>query len=273
VRFRDEARAQGKALILADPDYDLAETERIAVAKRMGVSGMEVRGQVSRQAGTLFFARLPDTRVEAKKIEEVIKKHGEVIYCQDKEALQEVLFAASYPRVLHIATHGYFLADQKITPQLGPGMDTLDSLPPDALNAYENPMLRSGIALAGANTSQRQGKDYGMVSADKVLGLKLKGTDLVVLSACETGMGDVQISDGVFGLKRAFILSGAKTVVMSLWSVPSKETTELMKSFYTRWSEGKTKAEALREAKLELMKENPNPFFWGAFVMVGDPGK
>ena len=82
-------------------------------------------------------------------------------------------------------------------------------------------MLRSGIALAGANTSLRQGQDYGLVSAEKVLGLRLKGTELVVLSACETGVGDVQTGEGVFGLKRAFILSGARTVVMSLWSVPS----------------------------------------------------
>ena len=78
---------------------------------------------------------------------------------------------------------------------------------------------------------------------------------------------------GIFGLQQAFLLSGAKTVVMSLWSVPSAETTKMMGSFYEKWSRGQTKAEALREAKLELMQENPNPFFWGAFVMVGDPGK
>ena len=94
------------------------------------------------------------------------------------------------------------------------------------LPGTENPMLRSGIVLAGANTSLREGRDDGVVSAEKILGLRLKGTELVVLSACETGVGEVKGGEGVFGLKRAFILSGAKTVVMSLWSVPSKETTE-----------------------------------------------
>ena len=266
VRFKDTAKAQGKALILADPDYDLGEQKRVEVAKLLGVPQLEIRGAPSRDAKTLSFTRLPDTRKEAEAIRKTLKP-GNVTCREDKEALQEVLFATQYPRVLHIATHGYFLPDQKITPQLG-----RDPLPPDALKVYENPMLRSGIALAGANTSQKQGKDYGLVSAEKVLGLKLKGTELVVLSACQTGVGDVQAGEGVFGLKRAFILSGARTVVMSLWSVPSQETTELMTSFYAKWAGGKSKAEALREAKLQLMKENPNPFFWAAFVMVGDPG-
>jgi CHAT domain-containing protein len=132
-------------------------------------------------------------------------------------------------------------------------------------------MLRSGIVLAGVNASLKEGRDDGVVSADKILGLRLKGTDLVVLSACETGVGDVRNGEGVFGLKRSFILSGAKTVVMSLWSIPSKETTELMTDFYTLMAKGKTKAEALREARLNLMKKKSNPFYWGAFVMVGNP--
>jgi CHAT domain-containing protein len=135
----------------------------------------------------------------------------------------------------------------------------------------ENPMLRSGIVLAGVNASLKEGRDDGVVSAEKILGLRLKGTDLVVLSACETGVGDVKSGEGVFGLKRSFILSGAKTVVMSLWSIPSKETTELMTDFYTLMAKGKSKAEALREARLNLMKKNPNPFYWGAFIMVGNP--
>jgi CHAT domain-containing protein len=110
-----------------------------------------------------------------------------------------------------------------------------------------------------------------MVSAEKILGLRLKGTEIVVLSACETGVGGVRSGEGVFGLKRAFILSGAKTIVMSLWSVPSEETTELMTKFYTLMSEGKTKAEALRQAKIDMMKKKGNPFYWGAFVLVGKP--
>lgn len=135
----------------------------------------------------------------------------------------------------------------------------------------ENPMLRSGIVLAGANTSLQEGKDEGMVTAEKIVGLDLKGTDIVILSACQTGVGDIQSGEGVFGLKRAFILSGAKTLVMSLWSVPSEETVDLMTSFYTFISEGYAPSEALRQAKLGIMKNKQHPFFWAAFVMTGSP--
>jgi CHAT domain-containing protein len=82
----------------------------------------------------------------------------------------------------------------------------------------------------------------------------------------------VLLGEGVFGLKRAFILSGAKSVVLSLWSVPSTETMELMTRFYELMAEGKAKSEALKQSKLELMKKRPNPFYWAAFILVGNPG-
>jgi CHAT domain-containing protein len=135
----------------------------------------------------------------------------------------------------------------------------------------DSPMFRSGLAFTGINLSLKEGTDEGIMSAEKVMGLKLMGTDLVVLSACETGVGDVQSGEGVFGLKRAFILSGAKTVILSLWSVPSVETMELMTRFYSLMADGKSKAEALRQAKLELIKKRPSPFYWGAFILVGNP--
>lgn len=100
----------------------------------------------------------------------------------------------------------------------------------------ENPMLRSGIALAGANTSLRKNINEGFVSSEEILvGLKLKETQWWCCRPVRQGLGDVQSGEGVFGLKRSFILSGAKTVVMSLWKIPSKETEELMKEFYTKW--------------------------------------
>jgi CHAT domain-containing protein len=220
----------------------------------------------------LRFERLPDTKIEADAIEKVLKEGQEanVRNYQDKNALEEVLLSVKEPKILHLATHGYFLKDEEVKSQLWMGFASRER---DKMVdiGIENPMLRSGIVLAGANASLKEGKDEGMVSADKILGLRLHGTDLVVLSACETGVGDVKSGEGVFGLKRSFILSGAKTVVMSLWSVPSRETTELMVDFYTLMARGKTKAEALREAKLKLMKEKSNPFYWGAFVMVGNP--
>lgn len=271
VRFTDTATAKGDALIIANPDYDMGAKAKDQVAEELGVT-KTVRGSVSKDAKGLSFVRLPDTKLEADHIETLLKNQyfQPVKNYQDKKALEEILFSVESPKILHLATHGYFLRDEEAKGVWGGGMEReeIENVP---LPGMENPMLRSGIVLAGANTSLREGRDDGVVSAEKILGLRLKGTELVVLSACETGVGEVKVGEGVFGLKRAFILSGAKTVVMSLWSVPSKETTELMTSFYKFMSEGKTKAEALRQAKMDLMKKKPNPFYWGAFVLVGNP--
>jgi CHAT domain-containing protein len=273
IRFADTNVAKGEPLIIADPDYDMGLQEKTRVAKTMGI--IETRGPspLTRDAKDLRFKRLPDTKQEANSIEKVVREiyRTGVRNYQDRNALEEILFTAKSPRILHLATHGYFLKDEETKKQpqmmgfISPERDRFVDI------GIENPMLRSGIVLAGVNASLKEGKDDGLVSAEKILGLRLKGTDLVVLSACDTGTGEVKSGEGVFGLKRSFILSGAKTVVMSLWSIPSKETTELMTEFYTLMAKGKTKAEALREARLNLMKKKPNPFYWGAFVMVGNP--
>ncbi len=246
--------AGGTSLIMADPDYDMGLQDVEKVKKSMGVKTERVRGEVCHSARGLRFTRLPETKDEANAIDSILKNvfNQKVRNYQNSQAIEEMLYPSTSPKVLHIATHGYFFETEQ-------------------LDNIENPMLRSGIVLSGVNSALKEGKDDGMVSGEKILGLPLKGTELVVLSACETGVGDVQRGEGVFGLKRAFILSGAKSLVMSLWSVPSTETTELMKEFYTLLSQGKTKAEALRQAKLSIMKNKPNPVYWGAFVLTGSP--
>jgi CHAT domain-containing protein len=93
-----------------------------------------------------------------------------------------------------------------------------------------------------------------------------------VPSACETGLGEVRIGEGVFGLRRAFVLAGAKTLVMSLWKVPDEQTRELMAGFYHRILSGHPRADALRETQLEMKKKYSDPFYWGAFICQGDPG-
>lgn len=258
---------------MADPDYDLGLEEIKKVKDGLNIKEAIVRNSVSRDAKGLSFERLTATKKEADKIEELLENGDKdklnVENYQDNEALEEVLLQVKSPRILHLSTHGYFLEEEdvKMLQQWQTSFDIYEIKD----FGIENPMLRSGIALAGANASIKEGRDDGLVSAEKILGINLKGTELVVLSACNTGIGSVQSGEGVFGLKRSFILSGAKTVVMSLWSVPSKETTELMIDFYTLMSKGKSKAEALKQAKLNMKKKNPNPFFWGAFVMVGNP--
>jgi CHAT domain-containing protein len=141
----------------------------------------------------------------------------------------------------------------------------------------ENPLLRSGLALAGAQTWLDGGAlppeaGNGLLTAEDVTGLDLLDTELVVLSACETGLGEVQVGEGVFGLRRAFVLAGAKTLVMSLWKVPDEETRELMENFYRRVLAGEPRAEALQNAQLAMKAKYPHPFFWGAFICQGNPG-
>jgi CHAT domain-containing protein len=140
-----------------------------------------------------------------------------------------------------------------------------------------NPMLRSGLALAGANTWAQQGTppadaEDGILTAEDVTGLDLVDTELVVLSACETGLGDVHVGEGVFGLRRAFTIAGAATLVMSLWKVPDQETGELMTRFYEGVIAGRSRIEALRDAQLWLRQRHPEPFYWGAFICQGDAG-
>ncbi|MBI3813583.1 MAG: CHAT domain-containing protein, partial [Nitrospinae bacterium] len=277
IRWTDTTIARGDAIIIADPDYDMGLKERDKMAEKLKVA-KTIRGGVSKDLSLISFERLPETKEEADVIEKVLKKRLKVRNEQGRGAIEEVIFSSETPAILHLATHGYFLKDEElkggsdirgVTIKLKEGFAVDEGINPVLAEGIENPMLRSGIVFAGANTSLKTGRDEGMVSAEKILGLNLKGTDLVVLSACETGVGDVKNGEGVFGLKRAFILSGAKTLVMSLWSVPSAETTEIMTEFYTLMSEGKSKSDALRQAKLNMMKKKPNPFYWGAFVMTG----
>jgi hypothetical protein len=141
----------------------------------------------------------------------------------------------------------------------------------------EDPMLRSGLALAGANTWLKGGTppeeaEDGLLTGADVAGLDLAATELVVLSACDTGLGQIHVGEGVFGLRLAFVLAGVKTLIMSLWKVPDSPCQELMVNFYRRLLAGEGRAEALRSAKLELRSKYPDPYCWGAFICQGDPG-
>jgi CHAT domain-containing protein len=172
------------------------------------------------------------------------------------------------------ATHGFFLSDQQIkTDRIG--------LPDRQPSGIEDPMLRSGLYFAGANRTLAgkpvpEGLDNGVLTAMEAGGLNLRGTELVVLSACNTGLGDVKNGEGVFGLRRALQEAGAQSVLMSLWSVPDEETLDLMKLFYAKWLDGMEIHQALKEAQLEMREQvkmshdgKDLPYYWGAFVLVG----
>ncbi|SJZ39560.1 Tetratricopeptide repeat-containing protein [Trichlorobacter thiogenes] len=267
ARFGSFVASSGKALLFADPDYDLTLPA--------GEAGRN-QDTLLAQLTSLQFNRLPDTKVETDAIAGLLRQ-GTPFKVQNlvgRQALESTLLAQSQPRILHLATHGFFLQDELPGGSETRGLKAVQLVKPAsgaAQTKLTNPMLRSGIALAGVNRSLAQGQDNGLVTAEKILGMRLLGTDLVTLSACETGVGDIKAGEGVFGLKRAFILAGAKTVVLSLWSVPSRETTELMTEFYRLMAAGTPKAAALRQAQRTMLKKYPHPFYWGAFQLVGSP--
>jgi CHAT domain-containing protein len=136
----------------------------------------------------------------------------------------------------------------------------------------ENPLLRSGLALAGANARRSGSSDDGILTAAEAAQLDLVGTQLAVLSACETGVGTVQTGEGVYGLRRALVLAGAQAQLVSLWKVADSATQTLMVDYYQRLLKGEGRSEALRAAQLAMMR-NPtlrHPYYWAAFIPIGD---
>ena len=140
-----------------------------------------------------------------------------------------------------------------------------------AKTSIENPLLRSGLALAGANLN-RSGADDGILTALEASNLNLWGTKVVTLSACETGVGEVKNFEGVYGLRRAFFLAGAETLLMSLWPVSDRVTRETMTAFYTGLRDGLGRGEALRQAQLSMLKhkDRQHPFYWASFILGGE---
>jgi CHAT domain-containing protein/Tfp pilus assembly protein PilF len=211
------------------------------------------------------FEPLPGTRKEGLAIGKILGVEPWLA----ADARKSKLMALSAPRVLHLATHGFFDEEPSRGWQLPLDLLVLPGEP----NTFNDPLHHSGLALAGANLSDHgEVADDGLLTASDVTGMNLAGTQLVVLSACETGLGKVQATEGVIGLRRAFQLAGARTVIASLWRVPDEQTYELMTGFYRRLLDGMSRVDALRAAQLELREKVPSPFFWGAFVCYGETG-
>jgi CHAT domain-containing protein/Tfp pilus assembly protein PilF len=213
----------------------------------------------------LYFAPLSATAQEAKAIQALFP---DATVWTGAQATKTVLKEVRAPRILHIATHGFFLQDAvALSP---PGSSTTRGYGADA--AIDNPLLRSGLGLAGANLRNGAVADSGILTALEASGLDLWGTKLVVLSACDTGIGEVHTGEGVYGLRRAFAQAGAETLVMSLWPVSDYVTRELMIGYYKRLKEGAGRAEALRQVQLEMLKrkDRRHPFYWASFISSGE---
>lgn len=284
---RGVSLASGAAMLIGNPKFDLSEGEQRAAlesgrpenTKAGAAPHSDPRGTANLRSRELrggALEELAGTQQEVEDVSAVLKRLGwQVRTYTGKDALEEKVKGVSRPKVLHLATHGFFEADQpqQLRESGGSGGERRSSVP-------EDPMLRSGVYLAGANralTGVAVASDLedGVLTAYEASQLNLQGTELVVLSACETGLGMTAAGEGVFGLRRGLQMAGAEAVLMSLWAVPDAETRELMTLFYGKWLAGKDKHVALREAQLEMREKvkartgEELPFFWGAFVLVG----
>lgn len=231
--------------------------------------GTQVAGTTRSLARSYGFAdnvipNLPATEKEVDEIQSLLsKQQWSAQQFKTSNATEENLKKLDNPRLIHIATHGYFMSDIDMDDREG-----------DRATFFNNPLLRSGILLAGAaqrrvSASIESGED-GALSAYEAMNLYLENTDLVVLSACETGLGEVRNGEGVYGLQRSFLVAGSKAVMMSLWQVDDVATQELMVKFYSLWLSTGNRQEAFRQAQIALKEKYNDPYFWGAFVMIGN---
>jgi CHAT domain-containing protein len=211
---------------------------------------------------------LPGTEKEINELHEnLIRENWKSASFMMGNATEKKIKALQNPKVLHIATHGFFMKNVE-------GDKEIDFAGFDNKKVSENPLLRSGLLLAGSQQTfdgrMTADEEDGILTAYEAMNLNLDNTDLVVLSACETGLGEIKNGEGVFGLQRAFQTAGAKNIIMSLWKVDDEATRELMQLFYAKWLKEGNKHTAFKHAQTEMKAKYKHPFYWGAFVMVGD---
>ncbi len=239
--------------------------------------------------GSMRFLPLPGARAEADAIATLWEKQSprgtpdasDMMVLHGLEA-GEAAFKdnAAGHRVLHLATHGFFVDDRcrsALAADHGKTHRSSETLPPAV---GDNPLLLSGLALAGANRRGAGGGDAdtddGILTSEEIASLDLSGVEWAVLSGCETGLGKVQAGEGVLGLRRAFEIAGARTLIMSLWQVEDQATIAWMKRLYASRLSGLSTAEAMRDASLQTLAarrragKDTHPFYWGAFVAAGD---
>lgn len=296
---RDSGRQQrGRPLIFADPLFDLP-LEMLEQAVKAAVtdeslgavsgghasdvveSGFSVRsaseiGRASRLRGSLS---------EARRVAEALGKMTKEKPLQfvQARALEERVKKVHSPRVLHFATHGFVLPDQvaavedklAFTVPKGfsiQGLTSKEGIP------LEDPLLRCGLLLSGCNVATEarpKGMEDGCLTGKEISSLNLQGTELVVLSACDTGVGRIQYGEGVAGLRQAFLLAGADAVLATLWQVPDAPTADLVAGFFDHLAAGKSKASALRHAQCDLIEKRrksngaAHPAAWAAFELTG----
>jgi CHAT domain-containing protein len=249
LRLQVQAENAQAPVIFANPAFDTGVTSGNADLAPTDVS----RGKRAGDFREEKWAALPATQEEAASIKAIMP---DARVFTTTRATESALKQIEQPRILHIASHGFFLEDKKDE------------------KSIENPLLRSGLILAGANKRQSGAGEDGILTSLETAGLDLWGTKLVVLSACDTGAGEVQNGEGVYGLRRALVLAGAESQLLSLWKVQDAAARDLMIEFYRRLQRGEGRTEALRQSQLTMLRGakdlRRHPYFWASFIQSGD---
>jgi CHAT domain-containing protein len=276
LRLQVARESKDGPLVVAAPDFGRSSQIEIAHVEKpeKGAPRVENNAESARSAvRDLYFPPLPDAAQEGEALRGLLP--GATLLTK-RQAAKAALSQIHGPELLHIATHGFFLEDRRLTSAGDRGAQALSNDPERSIRQLErrgiyaeSPLLRSGLALAGANEHRED--DNGILTALEVTGLNLWGTKLVALSACDTGLGEVKNGDGVHGLRRALVLAGAETQIMSLWAVSDRATRELMVSYYSGLKRGEGRGESMRRVQLNMLKKAiwRHPYFWASFIQSG----
>ncbi|WP_397327044.1 tetratricopeptide repeat protein [Nostoc sp. FACHB-110] len=249
LRLQNHSPSQQPPVIIADPDFNKPGE---IVARQPNANSIDAKNTRSIDLSQRTFSPLPATAKEAEAISILLK----VKLLTGVKATEGAVKQVKSPRILHIATHGFFEnapANKEKT--------TLD----------DNPLLLSGLVFAGLKPRQSGGED-GILTALETTALNLVGTKLVVLSACDTGLGNISAGEGIYGLRRALVIAGSESQMISLWKVDDDATKELMVAYYKKLLDNQGRSEALRQTQLEMLKgeKYQHPYFWAAFIPSGD---
>ncbi len=242
-RVKSRAMAQNNAAMFGNPAFYLTPSGRRSIPP------------------------LPGTEREVNQLQYLLSQKGwKTEQFLEQKATEEQIKEVNSPRIFHIATHGFYRPSYTIRLE--------DEMKGNEAELSKNPLMRNGLLLKGAGdllekTEFNFNMENGILTAYEAMNLNLDQTDLVVLSACETGLGDLESGEGVYGLQRAFLVAGARVLVMSMFKVDDEATQKLMLKFYQKWLNTNNLRQSFTDAKKELREEYPDPYYWGAFMMIG----
>jgi CHAT domain-containing protein len=213
------------------------------------------------------YSQLPGTEKEINQLQLLLKQKGwDSKEYMEKTATEETIKELNSPKIFHVATHGFYKPTEERTLE--------NEMESNEAQLTQNPLMRTGLLMRGGGdlwdkTDYNFNMENGILTAYEAMNLSLDRTDLVVLSACETGLGQLEAGEGVYGLQRAFLVAGAKVLIMSMFKVDDEATQKLMLKFYQKWLNSGNLRQSFIDAKKELRTEYEDPIFWGAFMMIG----